>query len=217
MIFDFKSSVSEIIINNIFACSDHTVPSHCHPGEADSHRYGHFNDSCSVSWPGPPRLQQHVRLSILSVGVLTDGPVQMSIDPHHVLTFSPQHCCQWTVKLVQHGESSGMKTPSFRLSCCSWLGGSGRRGKDLSYQGKFRVVKKKKTSIHHSSSVIHLSGTKSMPAQSWQCATMTYLRWRTITVLWPSRSFLFLSAISLQMWILRHSNRSDRWNVQLKP
>lgn len=54
---------------------------HCCPGEADSHRYGNSNDSCSVSWPGPPWLQQHVRLPILPVGVLTDRAVQMPIDP----------------------------------------------------------------------------------------------------------------------------------------
>lgn len=71
-------------------------------------------------------------------------------------------------------------------------------------------------SMHPFTCVIHLSGTKSMPARIWQCATMTYLRWRTITALWPSRSFLFLSAISLQMWILRHSNRSDRWDMHVK-
>lgn len=53
----------------------------CCPGEADPHRYGNSNDSCGVSWPGPPWLQQHVRLTILSVGVLTDRAMQMPIDP----------------------------------------------------------------------------------------------------------------------------------------
>lgn len=55
-----------------------------------------------------------------------------------------------------------------------------------------------------------------MPAQSWQCATTTYRRWRTITALWPSRSCRFPSATSLQTWILKPSNRSDRWDVNRK-
>lgn len=178
---------------------------HC-PGEADSHRYGNSNDSCCVSWPGPPWLQQHVRLTSGSVGVLTDRAMQMPIDPSVFWHPSAQHCCQWTVKLVQDGESSGMKTRWLRLSCCLSL----REGEDL------LSVKLYGNTVNEFTHLCRLSGTKSMPAQSWQCATTTSPRWRTITVLLPSRSSLFLSAISLQTWIQRHSNRSDRWDVECK-
>ena len=84
-------------------------------GEADSHRYGNSNDGSSVPWPGPPWIQQHVRLAILLVGVLTDRAMHAHW-PQYVLTSSSQHCCQWTVKLVQCWDSSGMKTHWFRLS-----------------------------------------------------------------------------------------------------
>lgn len=60
-----------ILFNNSFCC----------PGEADSHWYGNPNDSCSVSRPGPPRLQQHVRFTVLSVVMLTERVVQVPIDP----------------------------------------------------------------------------------------------------------------------------------------
>ncbi len=94
-----------------------------------------------------------------------------------------------------------MKTRRFGLSCESLLSGK--------LHGNIQ-------SISLFTHVIHLSGTKSMPAQSWRCATTTYLLWRTITALWPSRSFLCLSAISLQTWIPRRSNRSDRWDMHVK-
>jgi len=116
--------------------------------------------------------------------------------------------CQWTVKLVQHGESSGMKTRRFRSSSCFWSEFSA--GRDLSHQGCFMGI------YYQFTRVIHPPGTRSMRAQSWQCATMTYLRWRTTTVLWPSRSCLFLSATFLPMWILKPSNRSDRWDTQVE-
>lgn len=50
--------------NNIWMLTTQSFD-RCCAGEADSHRYGHFDDSCSVSRPGPSWLQQHVRVIIL--------------------------------------------------------------------------------------------------------------------------------------------------------
>lgn len=92
-----------------------------------------------------------------------------------------------------------------------WL----QAGENLSYQEK---IPENWLSGHlqviHLNAVVHLSGTKSMLGQSWQCATTTSPHWRTITVPWPSRSFRFPSATSLPTWILKRSKRSDRWDVK---
>lgn len=98
------------------------------PGEADSHRYGDSDDSCSVSRPGPPWLQQHVRLPILPVRGVNRRRSADVCWPQRVLTFllTTLRNCQWTVKVVRRGEDSGMKTERFRLSQCQGCEGENR-------------------------------------------------------------------------------------------
>lgn len=56
----------------------------------------------------------------------------------------------------------------------------------------------------------HILDTRSTPARSWLCATMTSHRWRTTTVPLPSRSWRGPSATSSPVCHLRASGRSGR-------